>query len=544
MPDPLEASAIARASRDAWRVHAGGQVPEGLADGNLARAFHETSAGRHGAPALTIEGGSVTHGELDHRAARVAGWLASRGVGPGDRVLLCAPNAIALVVAYVGTLRAGATAVPVGAALTEPELRQITSRAAPAVAFAAGPALASVRTIAAGSWPVVDLDGGLVEVEATGDPLEPVEVPASATAILAFTSGTTGRPKGVPLSHANLLSSIRAVMLAWRWSGEDVLVHALPLSHQHGLGGVHATLLTGSRAVIHARFEPDRLAAAIEDERASVLFAVPAIYRRLAEEERVTAAAFGSVRLAVSGSAPLSPALFERVAELLGREPLERYGTTESGLDTSNPYDGPRRPGGVGLPLPGVEMAIAGPDGEPLDPGADGEIVFRGPQVFEGYADEEDAAGAFHPGGWFRTGDIGRVDPADGSLSITGRSKEVIISGGLNVYPREVELALEEHPGVDAVAVVGVPSERWGEEVVAFVVTSGRASTADLDAFARGRLAAYKCPKRVLPIAELPTNPMGKLDRGRLRELAGAGSARTPMAYHPRGRRRTGDGEG
>jgi len=520
MPDPLEASAIARASRDAWRVHAGGEVPEGLADGTLAGAFHETSAGRADATALTIEGESVTHGALDEGASRVAGWLASRGVRPGDRVLLCAPNSIELVVAYVGTLRAGATAVPVGAALTEPELRQIASRAEPAVAFAAGPALGSLETIAAGSWPVVDLDGGLGGVEATGEPLDPVDVPSSATAILAFTSGTTGRPKGVPLSHANLLSSIRAVMLAWRWSEEDVLVHALPLSHQHGLGGVHATLLAGSRVVIHARFEPGRLAAAITDERASVLFAVPAIYRRLAED--AGASAYASLRLAGSGSAPLSPAQFERVAELLGREPLERYGTTESGLDTSNPYDGPRRPGGVGLPLPGVEMAIAGPNGEPLEAGADGEIVFRGPQVFEGYEDEEDAAGAFHPGGWFRTGDIGRVDPTDGSLSITGRSKEVIISGGLNVYPREVELALEEHPGVEAAAVVGVPSERWGEEVVAFVVTSGRAEIADLDAFARGRLAAYKCPKRVLPIAELPTNARGKLARGRLRELAGA----------------------
>ena len=523
MPDPLQASAIARASPVAWRIHAGGDVPPGPGDRTLAAAFHEASARRGDVPALAIGEGSVSHAGLDDRAARVAGWLRSRDVGPGDRVLLCGPNAIALVVAYVGTLRAGATAVPVGAALTEPELRQIVSRAEPAVAFAAGPALGSVRTIAAGSWPVVELDDdGLGEVEAAGEPIDPVDVPSSATAILAFTSGTTGRPKGVPLSHANLLSSIRAAMLAWRWSEEDVLVHALPLSHQHGLGGVHATLLAGSRAVIHTRFGPGRLAGAIEAERASVLFAVPAIYRRLADETGVAPSAFGSLRLAISGSAPLSPALFERIAEVLGREPLERYGTTESGLDTSNPYDGHRRPGSVGLPLPGVEMAIAGPDGEPLEAGADGEIVFRGPQVFGGYADEEDTAGAFHPGGWFRTGDLGRVDPAGGFLSITGRSKEIIITGGLNVYPREVELALEAHPGVDAAAVVGVPSERWGEEVVAFVVASGSLEADDLDAFVRGRLAAYKCPKRVLPIDELPTNAMGKLDRSRLRELAGA----------------------
>ena len=527
MPDPFGDSAIGRASREAWRVHAGGEVPTGLGDGTLARAFQRTSVQRHDATALTIEGESATHGSLDDRSARVAGWLRARGVEPGDPVLLCAPNSIALVVAYLATLRSGAVAVPVGAALTRPEIEQIASRARPSVAFAEGPALDATRAIAAGAWQIVALSPGenpsLAEAEASGEPIEPVDVPGSTTAILAFTSGTTGRPKGVPLSHANLLSSIRAAMLAWRWGAEDVLVHALPLSHQHGLGGVHATLLAGSRAAIHARFDPARLALDVGAERASVLFAVPAMYRRLVDEPEGSAS-FASLRLAISGSAPLSTAVFERAAELLGREPLERYGTTETGLDTSNPYDGTRKPGSVGVPLPGVEMAIAGSQGEPLEPGRDGEILFRGPQVFDGYTDEEDPATAFYPSGWFRTGDVGRVDPVDGFLSITGRAKEVIITGGMNVYPREVELVLETHPGVDAAAVIGLPSERWGEEVVAFVVASsdGAPSDDDLNAFAHARLAAYKCPKRVLPIEELPTNAMGKLDRQRLRELAGA----------------------
>jgi malonyl-CoA/methylmalonyl-CoA synthetase len=312
-------------------------------------------------------------------------------------------------------------------------------------------------------------------------------------------------------------------MLAWRWTADDVLVHALPLSHQHGLGGVHATLLAGSSAAIHAGFDPARLAGAVAAERATVLFAVPAIYQRLVGTEGIQSSAFASLRLAISGSAPLSPTLFERAGELLGRVPLERYGTTESGLDTSNTYEGDRRPGSVGLPLPGVSMAIANPDGVPVEPGSDGEIVFRGPQVFAGYTDDAETAAAFHPAGWFRTGDIGRVDPGDGSLAITGRSKEVIITGGLNVNPREVELALETFAGVTAAAVVGVASERWGEEVVAFVVAeSGRApNEVELIAHARARLAAYKCPKRVIPIGELPMNAIGKLDRERLRELAG-----------------------
>lgn len=530
MPDPLADGTIARAAPAAWKTHLGGKVDDrllaALGAGSLAAAFRESADARPDAPALTIDDASAGHGDLDDRAAGVAGWLRTHGVEPGDRVLLCAPNSLALVVAYLATLRVGATAVPLAPTLAGPELAGIAAIADPVAAFAGGTSRTTLRTLAADRWPVVALDAdsgsSLAEAEATGEPLDPVEVPGSATAVLAFTSGTTGRPKGVPLSHANLLSSIRAAMLAWRWNAEDVLLHALPLSHQHGLGGVHATLLAGSRAVIHAGFDAARLAADVEDERATVLFAVPAIYQRLVGTDGIGPSAFATLRLAISGSAPLSPSLFDRAAALLGREPLERYGTTESGLDTSNPY-GVARPGSVGLPLPGVSMAIADPDGVPLGSGSDGEIVFRGPQVFTGYTEDAETTTAFHPGGWFRTGDIGRVDPRDGFLTITGRSKEVIITGGLNVYPREVELALETHADVSAAAVVGVASERWGEEVVAFVVTEpGRVPNGDgLIAFAHGRLAAYKCPKRVIAIGELPVNSIGKLDRERLRELAG-----------------------
>ena len=531
MPDPLADGTIARAAPAAWETHLGGKVDDGLlaalGAGSLAAAFRESADARPDAPALTIDGASAGHGDLDDRAAGVAGWLRTHGVEPGDRVLLCAPNSLALVVAYLATLRVGATAVPLAPTLAGPELAGIAAVADPVAAFAGGTSRTTLRTLAADRWPVVALDAdsgsSLAEAEATGEPLDPVEVPGSATAVLAFTSGTTGRPKGVPLSHANLLSSIRAAMLAWRWNAEDVLLHALPLSHQHGLGGVHATLLAGSRAVIHAGFDAARLAADVEDERATVLFAVPAIYQRFVGTDGIGPSAFATLRLAISGSAPLSPSLFDRAAALLGREPLERYGTTESGLDTSNPYAVSARPGSVGLPLPGVSMAIADPDGVPLGSGSDGEIVFRGPQVFTGYTEDAETTTAFHPGGWFRTGDIGRVDPRDGFLTITGRSKEVIITGGLNVYPREVELALETHADVSAAAVVGVASERWGEEVVAFVVTEpGRVPNGDgLIAFAHGRLAAYKCPKRVIVIGELPVNAIGKLDRERLRELAG-----------------------
>jgi malonyl-CoA/methylmalonyl-CoA synthetase len=310
-------------------------------------------------------------------------------------------------------------------------------------------------------------------------------------------------------------------MLAWRWRDDDVLVHSLPLSHQHGLTGVHATLLAGSRAVIQPSLDPARLSAAIAAERATVLFAVPALYERLISWGG--GGDISSLRLATSGSAPLAPGLWERARKLIGREPVERYGTTESGLDASNPYDGPRRPGSVGIPLPGIEIAIADSEGKVLADGVDGEVLVRGPHVFDGYWRNDRATRqSFRPTGWFRTGDVGRLDPDDGYLSITGRLKEMIISGGLNVYPREVELVLEGHPAVGRAAVVGVPSQRWGEEVVAFIVPARgeKIDAEEIRSHARRLLAPHKCPKVVHQAEEVPVNALGKVLRPELVALA------------------------
>jgi malonyl-CoA/methylmalonyl-CoA synthetase len=523
----------------AWRRHLGEDVdPRALlaelTEGTLAGAFAAVAQERPDEPALEVDGAAISHGELGERAARVAGWLRSRSVKPGDRVLLCAPTSLDLVTAYLGTLRAGATAMPCDAALTVPELEHLLRDGEPVAAFVAPAALERLAQAAAGAASVGDVvaigghAGGVLSLAETleGRPLEPEPQPGPA--MLAYTSGTTGRPKGVPLTHANVLSSVRAAMLAWRWSAADVLVHALPLSHQHGLGGVHMTLLAGSRAFISSRFDPAALCATVRDRRATVLMAVPAMYERLDSWEGIEGADLRSLRLAVSGSAALSPALAERARRRLGQLPLERYGSTESGLNVSNLYDGPRRPGRVGWPLPGVELRIAAPDGAgPVDDGEDGEILVRGPQIFEGYWQRPDATEeALTAGGWFRTGDLGRLDPEDGSLEITGRSKELIISGGLNVYPREVEMVLEEHPVVASVAVAGVPSERWGEEVVAFVVAVGDPRDVDgeaLIAHCRERLSAYKCPKRVVALEELPVNRMGKVRRDALAGMAATG---------------------
>jgi acyl-CoA synthetase (AMP-forming)/AMP-acid ligase II len=296
-----------------------------------------------------------------------------------------------------------------------------------------------------------------------------------------------------------------------------VLAHALPLYHQHGLSGVHAALFAGGTVHIRSRFDPADLVRTMGDTRSTALFAVPTIYQALMDAGIASGGALRGLRLAVCGSAPLSPALADRLTDALGRVPLIRYGTTETGLNVSNPLDDPRGDT-VGVPLPGVLARIRTLDGE-AGLAADGEIQISGPQVFAGYwQDPAATAAAFTPDGWFRTGDIGTVDPADGHLRIRGRTKEMIITGGLNVYPREVEIVLEDHPSVAEAAVAGIPHDRWGEQVTAWVVLrDGHGfDEAGLIAHARARLAGYKCPKRVFRLAALPRNHVGKIVRSAL----------------------------
>jgi malonyl-CoA/methylmalonyl-CoA synthetase len=530
---------IAPGAIDAWQRHLGREIDANvlhaeLVEGSLPQAFHKASTHRSAQTALTIDGEEITHGELDDLAASVGGWLRAQGLAPQERVILCGGNSLDFVVAYLSILRAGGVVVPAGAGLTPPELRHLAQDSGAAYALAQGDALDRLASIAQEDTSlreVVAVGGeassralSLQEALSEGDPLEPGDANGGDVAMLAYTSGTTGQPKGVPLTHANLLSSVRAAMWSWRWDANDVLVHALPFTHQHGLGGVHMTLLAGSRAVVHSRFDPARLCAAIESEKATVLFAVPAIYEKLAAWEGVEEADFSSLRLPIAGSSALSPALARRISYLLGRDVLERYGSTESGLSVSNPYDGLRKFGSVGFSLPGTELSIVDEEGCALESGEDGEIALRGPQVFSGYWNLPDATEEnFYPGGWFRTGDVGRVGPEDGYLTITGRLKEMIISGGLNIYPREVELVLEDHAAVEGAAVVGIPSERWGEEVVAFVVPAGNEAIdeEDLSVHAHETLSAYKCPKRFFVVDELPRNEMGKVLKDELVRMAG-----------------------
>jgi acyl-CoA synthetase (AMP-forming)/AMP-acid ligase II len=531
-------------SRAGWRGHlpGTGDLPayvRRLGEATIPE-LAAASAGRvPGRVAVTVDGEPITHAELDAGAALVAGWLARR-LEPGDRVLLAARSGLGFLRCYLGSLRAGAVVVLANPGCTAPELAHLVTDSGARIAFADHhPA----RLLSGLPAPPLTMEAGALPPGPPGGAGQRIRARPEDTALLAYTSGTTGRPKGVPLTHRQLATSIRGAMAAWRWSADDVLVHALPLYHQHGLGGVHATLIAGGTGHVRSKFTPAAIVDTVRATRASVLLAVPTMYQALLNATigaggRPPGAGSGSgappggaggmgtpgggpvlpgLRLAVCGSAPLSPGLAERLPAVLGRLPLVRYGTTETGLNISNIYGEPRG-GTLGVPLPGV-LARIWAGGAERAAGQDGEIQLRGPQVFGGYwQDPAATAAAFTPDGWFRSGDIGRVDAAGGQLVIRGRSKEMIITGGLNVYPQEVEIVLESHPSVAEAAVAGVPHEHWGEQVTAWVVTrpGGEFDERALIAHARAALAGYKCPKQVFELEALPRNHVGKVVRSEL----------------------------
>jgi malonyl-CoA/methylmalonyl-CoA synthetase len=439
---------------------------------------------------------ALTRDELRDEAANIAGGLRERGVAPGDRVAVYAANSLDWVLGYLAIQRAGGVAVMMNPDYHRAEAEHILHDSEPRFAIADARRAEIVRSIGVEVISVEELP--------RADPTPMPNLTPESPAAILYTSGTTGRPKGALLDQGNLLAQARGAIEVWRWTESDVLVHALPLFHLHGLGmGLHGTLLSGGSAVL-VPFTPENVVREMT-HGGTMLFGVPSMYQRLCEWLDEHPTDLRHVRVFVCGSAPLPPALFERCERLLGQKPVERYGITEGGIVVTNPYDGPRQPGRVGYPFPGVEVRL----------GEQNEVQLKGGQVFMGYWRNPQATKeAFTDDGFFRTGDVGEIGE-DGSLAIRGRIKELIITGGFNVYPREVELVLEEHPSVHEVAVAGVPSERWGEEVTAFVVP---APSAELDeeqliAFTHERLASYKCPKRVVRVDALPRNAMGKVQR-------------------------------
>ena len=480
--------------------------------------------------------GWVTGAQLTARAQEIAGRLASVGIVAGDRVLMSGPSSSRLVAAHAALLAMGAVVVPLNGAYRADEVRGVVADCRPAAALVEGVG-------EPGEWSqwiadadpavlVSDFDAaGLVGGDSpSGTARLDIAVQASGRrgdepALIGYTSGTTGRPKGAVLSHANLLVSVRALELAWRWMPDDVLVLALPLFHMHGLGvALHGTLTVGARAVLQPTFEPDAVFDAIREHQATMFFGVPTMYSRLVASPR--AAELSVLRLCASGSAPMPAELHDAVREASGQHVIERYGMTETVMLVSNPHDEPRRSGTVGFPLPGVELRLEaldvsdgdsepadGDDAAPADPDA-AEILVRGPNVFSGYWERPAENAASFSDGWFRTGDLGQWD--DGYLRIVGRAKELIICGGFNVYPREVEEVIASHPDVAECAVGGEPDPEWGEVVVAYVVAERDFDDDELKDYVGERLAYYKRPRRTYRIAALPRNALGKVQRHEL----------------------------
>jgi len=456
----------------------------------------------------------VTYAELDARVARAAGLLMEHGVGRGDRVALQLPKGLAFLELHLAALGLGAATLPLNPTYTPREVAFYLEDAAPKLSVVADPGAAVWGRGLAAADARAALDAAAPA--ALPDQLDPETV-----AVLCYTSGTTGRPKGAVITHRNLGATVRALHTAWRWGRGDHLLHVLPLFHIHGLFvAMHGALYAGATTTWMTRFEPQRALELLAERRCTMFMGVPTHYNRfLRLPAEALAPDLSGVRLFTSGSAPLPARVHGAFAQRFGHRVLERYGMTEVGIVLSNPVDGVRKPGAVGRSVPGARLEIRDPDtGGRVPPGAVGELFHAGPSVIRAYLDRPEATAAAIQQGWLRSGDMGRVD-GDGDVHLVGRAKDLIISGGLNVYPSEVEGALLEHPAVAEAAVVGEPDPDLGERVVAFVVAAPGAALepAALVAFARERLAPYKCPKAAQVVAALPRNAMGKVQKATLR---------------------------
>lgn len=467
------------------------------------------------------DGSIVTYGDVARRSAGFAHMLRALGVGVGDRVAVQANKSIDMLMLYLGALRAGAVFLPLNTAYTAGELDYFMRDAEPAL-FVCDPAtLPSIEPLAkAVGVPRVETLESLAG-QAAGQPSgfdDAVREDGDLAAIL-YTSGTTGRSKGAMLSHDNLGSNAFMLKDAWAFTGDDVLLHALPIFHTHGLFvGTNTVLAAGAAMIFLPKFDAQAMLAALP--RATCMMGVPTFYIRLLDDPGFTGDLVRHIRLFVSGSAPLSADIHREFSERTGHAILERYGMTETNMTISNPYAGDRIAGTVGMPMPGVSIRIADPDtGAALPQGDVGVIEIAGPNVFQGYWRMPEKTAAEFRDGYFISGDLGLVDER-GYISIVGRAKDLIISGGYNVYPAEVEAALDELPQVHESAVVAVPHRELGEAPVAVVVPRDK-DFADADAIRAGivdRLARYKQPRAIVFVDALPKNAMGKVQKTQLRE--------------------------
>ncbi|MDW4496960.1 malonyl-CoA synthase [Sulfitobacter sp. D35] len=471
-------------------------------------------------------GQSTSYGAFIKQAARFANTLTDLGLTPGDRMVAQVPKSPSALALYAACVQAGIVYLPLNTAYTASEVSYFledsgarlmvcdtgSEEALTPVAEACGARLETMGANEAGSFP--DRAAG------ASDEFETVARDADDLAAFLYTSGTTGRSKGAMLTQANLLSNAETLKEYWRFTGEDVLLHALPIFHTHGLFvATNVILLAGGSMIFCPKFDLDQMIAALP--AATTMMGVPTFYTRLLGDARFDRDLVAHMRLFVSGSAPLRAETHVDFEARTGHRILERYGMTETNMNTSNPYDGDRRAGTVGFPLPGVELKITDPEtGANLPEGEIGQIEVRGPNVFSGYWQmPEKTREELRDDGFFITGDLGKID-GDGYVHIIGRNKDLIISGGYNIYPKEIELVLDAQPGVLESAVIGVPHPDFGESVVAVLVAQqGAAPDTDaIKAAVASELAGFKQPRAIEVMAELPRNTMGKVQKNVLRE--------------------------
>ncbi|MBB4363258.1 malonyl-CoA/methylmalonyl-CoA synthetase [Bradyrhizobium sp. CIR18] len=474
----------------------------------------------------THDGGHISYGELIARAGQMANVLVARGVKPGDRVAVQVEKSVANIVLYLGTVRAGAVYLPLNTAYTLNELDYFIGDAEPSLVVCdpskaeglapiAAKVKAKIETLGA------DGKGSLTEAaDKAGSEFTTVARANDDLAAILYTSGTTGRSKGAMLTHDNLASNSLSLVGYWRFTDKDVLIHALPIYHTHGLFvATNVTLFARASMIFLPKLDPDLMIKLMA--RATVLMGVPTFYTRLLQNSALSRDTTKHMRLFISGSAPLLAETHREWSARTGHAVLERYGMTETNMNTSNPYDGERVPGAVGFPLPGVSVRVTEPEtGKELPHEEIGMIEVKGPNVFKGYwRMPEKTKSEFRDDGFFITGDLGKID-AKGYVHILGRGKDLVISGGFNVYPKEIESEIDAMPGVVESAVIGVPHADFGEGVTAVLVCNKGADVSEASVLKAldGRLAKFKMPKRVFVVDELPRNTMGKVQKNILRD--------------------------
>ena len=474
--------------------------------------------------ALTLQNGSVWRfADLDASAGRIASALIAAGCLAGDRVasqVEKSPEALAL---YLACLKAGLVFVPINTAYREAETRYLIEDSQPSLVVAAPELERMQREIAPPGTKIFTLDqhggGSLIEASRTLAPTKTLDCSAEHIALLLYTSGTTGKPKGAMLSHGAMERNARLLRDLWEVTATDVIIHCLPLFHAHGLTvSINCALLAGASMAWLPRFSVEEVCVWLP--LASVFMGVPTMYNRLIRSGQMTSAVCAKMRLFTSGSAALSVEALEGFEQLTGHRIIERYGMSETGINASNPLHGPRKAGSVGMPLDGTQLRIVGPEGEDCAEGTPGEVWIASDSLCSGYWGKLEANETSFRDGWFLTGDIGRMD-ADGYLFLVGRSKDVIITGGYNVYPSEVEAAVKLLPYVQEAAVIGVPDADFGEAVIAVILLEpdGRLDEQVAIAVLKSRIANYKVPKRIIVVESLPRNAMGKVLNAALREI-------------------------